>query len=222
MCGRYVLIADPNLIQQEFNLASLPEIGGQRYNIAPTQTLPVITNEKPGEISYLRWGLVPSWSKDPSIGAKMNNARSETAAEKPSFRTPFRRRRCLIPASGFYEWQQRENGKAPMFISLKDREVFGMAGLWDIWTSPEGQELRTFSVLTTDGNEFMQPIHDRMPVILRREDYALWLSGDNVPVPKLQALMKGYDSKLMTAYEVSKAVNKAGMDTPECIVPLAS
>lgn len=221
MCGRYVLIADPNLIQQEFNLSGVPDIGGQRYNIAPTQTLPVITNEKRGEISYLRWGLVPSWSKDPSIGAKMNNARSETAAEKPSFRTPFRRRRCLIPASGFYEWQQRENGKSPMFISLKDREVFGMAGLWDVWTSPEGQELRTFSVLTTDANEFMQPIHDRMPVILRREDYGLWLS-DNVAVPKLQSLMRGYDPKLMTAYEVSKAVNKAGMDTPECIVPLAS
>lgn len=222
MCGRYVLIADPNLMQQEFNLSSLPDLGGMRYNIAPMQTLPVITNEKPDEVSFLRWGLVPSWSKDASGAGKMNNARSETAAEKPSFRTPFRRRRCLIPASGFYEWQSREQGKAPMFIHLKNREVFGMAGLWDVWQSPDGGELRTFSVLTTDGNEFMQPIHDRMPVILRREDYALWLSGDDVPVSKLQALMKPYDSSAMTAYEVSKAVNKASMDTPECIVPLAS
>ncbi len=222
MCGRYVLIADPNLIQQEFNLAGTPDIGGMRYNIAPTQTLPVITNENPTEISYFRWGLVPSWAKDATGGAKMNNARSETAAEKPSFRTPFRRRRCLIPASAFYEWQTRPDGKAPMFIHLKDREVFGMAGLWDVWKSPEGQELRTFSVLTTDANEFMQPIHDRMPVILRREDYPLWLSTDDVPVAKLQALMKGYDPKLMTAYEVSRVVNSGRVDTPECITPLAS
>lgn len=222
MCGRYVLIADPNVIQQEFNLASPPIDFAMRYNIAPTQTLPVITNEKPDEISYLRWGLVPSWAKDASGAAKMNNARSETAAEKPSFRTPFRRRRCLIPASGFYEWQQREDGKSPMFIHLKDREVFGMAGLWDVWKSPDGGELRTFSVLTTDANPFMTPIHDRMPVILRREDYALWLSSGDVPVTKLQALMKGYDPDLMTAYEVSKMVNKASMDMPECIVPLAS
>jgi putative SOS response-associated peptidase YedK len=222
MCGRYVLIADPNLIQQEFNLSSLPDFGGMRYNIAPMQTLPVITNEKPDELSYLRWGLVPSWSKDASGAGKMNNARSETAADKPSFRTPFRRRRCLIPASGFYEWQQREHGKAPMYIHMKDREVFGMAGLWDVWKSPEGQELRTFSVLTTDANEFMQPIHDRMPVILRREDYALWLSDGDVPVSKLQALMKPYDPNVMTAYEVSKAVNRAATDSPECIIPLAS
>ncbi len=221
MCGRFVLIADPNLIQQEFNLSTAPDMA-MRYNIAPTQTLPVIINDKADEVSYLRWGLVPSWAKDAAGAAKMNNARSETAAEKPSFRTPFKRRRCLIPASGFYEWQVREKGKAPMFIHLKNREVFGMAGLWDVWRSPEGEELRTFSILTTDGNDFMQPIHDRMPVILRREDYALWLSTDDVPVDKLKALMKPYDSSDMTAYEVSKVVNNARMDTPECIAPLAS
>ncbi len=221
MCGRFVLIADPNLIQQEFNLSAAPDMA-MRYNIAPTQTLPVIINDKADEVSYLRWGLVPSWAKDAAGAAKMNNARSETAAEKPSFRTPFKRRRCLIPASGFYEWQVREKGKAPMFIHLKNREVFGMAGLWDVWRSPEGEELRTFSILTTDGNDFMQPIHDRMPVILRREDYALWLSTDDVPVDKLKALMKPYDSSDMTAYEVSKVVNNARMDTPECIAPLAS
>jgi len=221
MCGRFVLIADPNLIQQEFNLSAAPDMA-MRYNIAPTQTLPVIINDKADEVSYLRWGLVPSWAKDAAGAAKMNNARSETAAEKPSFRTPFKRRRCLIPASGFYEWQVREKGKAPMFIHLKNRDVFGMAGFWDVWRSPEGEELRTFSILTTDGNDFMQPIHDRMPVILRREDYALWLSSDDVPVEKLKALMKPYDSSDMTAYEVSKVVNNARMDTPECIAPLAS
>ncbi|MBE2272409.1 MAG: SOS response-associated peptidase [Anaerolinea sp.] len=221
MCGRYVLIADPNLIQQEFNLTSMPDFTA-RYNIAPTQTLPVVTNENPHELTLLRWGLVPSWSKDDSAAAKMINARSETAAEKPSFRTPFKRRRCLIPASGFYEWQQREGGKAPMFIHLKDREVFGFAGLWDMWRSPDGKELKTFTILTTTANEFTQPIHERMPVILHREDYGLWLANDDVPVAKLQALMKPYDADAMSAYEVSKAVNKVQIDSPECIAPLAS
>ena len=221
MCGRFVLIADPNVIQQEFNLTGVPDVT-PRYNIAPTQTLPVITNENPRELSFLRWGLVPSWAKDDTAGAKMINARAETVAEKPAFRSAFRRRRCLVPASGFYEWQARDDGKAPMFIHLKDREIFAFAGLWEVWQMPTGEPLRTFTILTTDANDFVSSIHNRMPVILRREDYASWLQPDEVPAEALQPLLQSYDPAAMAAHEVSKAVNRAGVDTPECIVPLAS
>ena len=221
MCGRFVLIADPNVIQQEFNLTGVPDVT-PRYNIAPTQTLPVITNENPRELSFLRWGLVPSWAKDDTAGAKMINARAETVAEKPAFRSAFRRRRCLVPASGFYEWQARDDGKAPMFIHLKDREIFAFAGLWEVWQMPTGEPLRTFTILTTDANDFVSSIHNRMPVILRREDYASWLQPDEVPAEALQPLLKPFDPAAMAAHEVSKAVNRATFDAPECIVPLAS
>src|SRR5690606_25133774 len=158
MCGRFVLIADPNAIQQEFNLASLPDLT-PRYNIAPTQGVAVITNEKPDELTFHRWGLIPSWAKEPEIGNKMINARSEGVEDKPAFRAAFKRRRCIIPASGFYEWKKLDaKQKAPMYIHLKDQEVFGLAGLWEIWYDPDGGEWRTATILTTDANEFMRPI----------------------------------------------------------------
>jgi putative SOS response-associated peptidase YedK len=221
MCGRYVLIADPAAIQQEFSLSSLPEIA-PRYNIAPRQTLPVITNEQPDEITFLQWGLITSWSKDESIASKMINARAETVDSKPAFRAAFRRRRCIVPASGFYEWQARETGKAPMFIHLNDRDVFGIAGLWEVWRSPEGEEQRTYTILTTDANTFMTPIHNRMPVILRREDYSLWLAPGEVPADDLKPLLEPYSAAAMAAYEVSKAVNRVTVDESKLIEPVAS
>ncbi|HLU08779.1 MAG TPA: SOS response-associated peptidase [Oceanobacillus sp.] len=222
MCGRFVLIADPNAIQQEFNLASLPDLT-PRYNIAPTQGVAVITNEKPDELTFHRWGLIPSWAKEPEIGNKMINARSEGVEDKPAFRAAFKRRRCIIPASGFYEWKKLDaKQKAPMYIHLKDQEVFGLAGLWEIWYDPDGGEWRTATILTTDANEFMRPIHDRMPVILPRESYAAWLQPGEVPAAQLKPLLKPYDPNAMTAYEVSKLVNRPGADVPECIAPLAS
>ena len=220
MCGRFVLAADPALLQRGFNLASLPDIQ-PRYNIAPTQPVPVITNEAPNALSMLRWGLIPSWSKDMSAASKMINARAETAAEKPAFRAAFRRRRCLIPATGFYEWQARENGRAPMFIYLKNTPVFAFAGLWEIWHSPQGDEVRTFTIITTEANSFMRTIHDRMPVILHPADYETWLDTSDVPVEVLCSLLRPFEAAEMNAYEVSKMVNRPTVDVPELIAPVA-
>lgn len=217
MCGRFVLTATPEAVQQVFNLATLPSEMEPRYNIAPTQPIAVITNEQPDTLTYFKWGLVPSWSKDALGGAKMLNARSETVAEKPSFRAAFKRRRCIIPADGFYEWQAHGKEKTPLFIHFEDREIFGMAGLWEVWHSPEGGELRTCTILTTSANDFMKPIHDRMPVILHKDDYPLWLSPAEEPTPVLQALMRPYSGDNLTAYPVSKAVNRPVIDAPELL-----
>ncbi|MDZ4763864.1 MAG: SOS response-associated peptidase [Chloroflexota bacterium] len=220
MCGRFALVVEPDLLQQTFQLASLPAVA-PRYNIAPTQYLPVITNDAPHDLTVLRWGLIPSWSKDASSASKMINARSETAADKPAFRAAFKRRRCIIPASGFFEWQAREDGKTPMFIHLKSAPLFGLAGLWEIWHSAQGDEMRTLTILTTEANTFMQPIHDRMPVILDPADYALWLQSGDVPADPLRALMRPYDPSDMAAYEVSKLVNRPTMDGSDVIRPVA-
>lgn len=220
MCGRFVLAADPETLQQAFNLASLPDIQ-PRYNIAPTQIIPVITNEAPDTLSMLRWGLIPSWSKDMSVASKMINARAETAAEKPAFHAAFRRRRCLIPATGFYEWQARENGRTPMFIHLKNAPVFAFAGLWEVWHSPQGDEVRSVTILTTEANSFMRSIHDRMPVILHSADYKTWLDSSEVPADVLRSLLRPFEAAEMTAYEVSRMVNRPTMDVPELIAPVA-
>jgi putative SOS response-associated peptidase YedK len=143
MCGRFVLTVNPDLVQTAFDLNSVPASMAPRYNIAPTQPVALITNENPHELTFYKWGLIPSWSKDPSMASKMINARSEGAAEKPAFRAAFKRRRCIIPTDGFYEWQQRAGEKVPMFIHFKNRAVFGFAGLWEIWHSPDGSEVRT-------------------------------------------------------------------------------
>jgi putative SOS response-associated peptidase YedK len=220
MCGRFVLTVNPEVIQTAFDLTTMPPIMSPRFNVAPTQPVAVISNENPHELTFYKWGLIPSWSKDASIGSKMINARSESAAEKPSFRSAFKRRRCIIPADGFYEWQQHGGEKIPMFIHMKGQEVFGIAGLWEVWHSPDGGEIRTCSILTTDANDFMQTIHNRMPVILHKEDYILWLSPEEEPTPVLQELMKPYSGDELTAYAVSKMVNKPGNDTPDLIQPV--
>lgn len=219
MCGRFVLTANPQSLQQEFDLSTPPVEVQPRYNIAPTQPVAVITNESPHQLTYHRWGLIPSWAKDMAMAAKMINARSESAAEKPAFRAAFRRRRCIIPADGFYEWQEQGKDKTPMFIHMQDRKLFGLAGLWEIWHDPEGGELRTCTILTTDANPFMQQYHHRMPVILHKEDYPLWLSPKEEPLPVLQGLMKPYDEDAFSAYAVSKAVNRPANDSPELLEP---
>jgi putative SOS response-associated peptidase YedK len=219
MCGRFVLNVDPAMLQTAFDLSSVPQFA-PRYNIAPTQAAPVITNENPKDAELYQWGLIPSWAKDVSVGSKMINARAETVEEKPAFRAAFKRRRCIIPASGFYEWQQRDDGKQPMYIHLKDDPLFGMAGLWEVWRDPEGKELRTFTILTTAANDFMRPIHDRMPVILKPEHYALWLEVDEQAAPNLRDLFKGVDADDMTAHDVSKAVNRPAVDMPNLILPV--
>jgi putative SOS response-associated peptidase YedK len=180
----------------------------------------VITNEDPRELTFHRWGLIPSWAKDPKIGSSMINARSEGVEDKPAFRAAFKRRRCLIPSDGFYEWQKRDGGKAPMFVHLKNHELFAFAGLWEVWRSAEGDELRTCTIMTTEPNELIKPIHNRMAVILRPEDYATWLSPDELPPAVLRPLLNAYEADRMAVYEVSKLVNSPGNDTPECIAPV--
>jgi putative SOS response-associated peptidase YedK len=220
MCGRFVLAVDPNQLALEFNLIGDTNVP-PNYNVAPTQSVAIISNESPSRLTFARWGLMPSWAKDLSMSAKMINARSETVDEKPAFRAAFKRRRCLIPASGFYEWQTRDDGKKyPMYIHPSDAEMFGFAGLWEVWHSPEGDELRTCTILTTAANDYMRAIHERMPVILPREQYADWLAPGDVPAGALKPLLRGYDPGRMTAHEVSKAVNRAGFSSPDMIAPM--
>lgn len=222
MCGRFVLTADTDTIQLAFDLTTMPDQHAPRFNIAPSQPIAVITNENSKVLTFHKWGLLPSWAKDPKMGNKMINARAETAAEKPAFRAAFKRRRCLIPADGFFEWQKRAGGKVPMFIHMKDYSPFAFAGLWEIWYSPEGDELRTATILTTDPNDLMAEIHNRMPVILERKDYAQWLSPDDQKASDLMPLMKPFDSSNMGAYAVSTYVNSPANDSPEAIEPVAS
>jgi putative SOS response-associated peptidase YedK len=219
MCGRFALAADPELIQQKFDLSSVPEGVTARYNIAPSQPVALITNEDSATLTFHRWGLIPSWSKDPAIGNRMINARSETAHEKPSFRSAFKRRRCLIPATGFYEWTKQGQSKVPMYIHLRDHELFAFAGLWEVWHSPEGDEIRTCTILTGEPNDVVRPLHNRMAVILHEDDYDLWLSPDELPADALKPLLRPYEAERMDAYEVSTLVNKPTNDLPECIVP---
>jgi putative SOS response-associated peptidase YedK len=221
MCGRFVIAVSPEAVQAEFELNST-EGFTVSFNVAPTQYAPVITNEHPKKLSFYRWGLVPSWAKDISVGNKMINARADGIAEKPSFRSALKRRRCIVPVSGFYEWQKGEGkAKTPMYIHLKDAEVFGLAGLWEVWNSPDGDELCTFTIITTDANDFMTPIHNRMPVILPKADYAKWLDPNEVEAKVLQPLLKPFDSRKMTAYEVSRAVNTPSINEPDLIRPVA-
>ncbi len=219
MCGRFTLTATPEAVQQALNLESLPDDLIPRYNIAPSQQVGVITNDEPKKLVLYKWGLLPGWSKDPAMGNKMINARGESLQEKPAFRVAFRRRRCLIPADGFFEWKQEaKSKKTPMFIHLANREIFTMAGLWEIWRSPAGDETRSFTIITCEPNAFMEPIHNRMPVILTPEARQLWLAEDTPP-ELLQSLLKPYDAAL-DAFEVSTRINRATYDEPDVLEPV--
>jgi putative SOS response-associated peptidase YedK len=220
MCGRYVINADPQQMQQAFALTTVPEFA-PRFNIAPTQLLPVITNDHPNQAALLRWGLLPSWAKDESMGSKLINARAETVDEKPSFRNAYKRRRAIIPATGYYEWQVKDDGKHPMYIHMKDNALIGLAGLWEIWKNPEGEYVRTYAIITTTANTFTSSIHDRMPVILNRHDYDRWLNTPEDQAAGLRDLLVPYaHNDQMTAHEVSKAVNRATIDIPNLILPV--
>lgn len=212
MCGRFSLTANEAELNLRFELEGGEAPYVPRYNGAPTQMLAVITGEKPGELSYQRWGLIPPWAKDISIGNKMINARAETITEKSSFRNPLFSRRCLVPADGFYEWQQ-DAGKQPYRIFVKNNPIFCMAGIWERWKSPEGEIVESFSIITTEANSFIKPIHNRMPVILKQEDEKTWLSGKKPD--EILSLLKQYPSEGMDAYPVSKLVNSPRNDARE-------
>jgi putative SOS response-associated peptidase YedK len=212
MCGRFSLTANEAELNLRFELAGGDAPYVPRYNGAPTQMLAVITNENPHKLTYNRWGLIPPWAKDISIGTKMINARAETITEKPSFRTPLFSKRCLVPSDGFYEWQQ-DAGKQPYRIFVKNNPIFAMASLWERWKSPKGGTIDSFSIITTEANSFMKPIHSRMPVILNREDEIAWLASKNHE--EVLALLKPYPAEELDAYPVSKLVNSPRNDRPE-------
>lgn len=220
MCGRYTLTITGSMLADWFGIAEGELDLVPRYNIAPTQeVLTVISDGQRNHARPMRWGLIPSWAKDISIGSRMINARAETLAEKPSFRTALRKRRCLVPADGFYEWQQTGGRKRPMRIVLRSREPFAFAGLWDTWRSPEGEAITSCTIVTTSANSLMEPIHSRMPVILPRENEAAWLAPDNEDVQALCGLLLPYPSERLEAYEVSGLVNSPRNETSQCIAP---
>lgn len=211
MCGRFTLKAKPEPIKAEFKAASiLPESAGfERFNIAPSQMIAaVLNNESERVVTQLKWGLVPSWAKDPDIGNRMINARSETITEKPSFRDAFKKRRCIIPTSGFYEWKKSAygGGKQPFYFYLKEKEVFGFAGLYEEWLDQQtGELLETCTIITTTANAVLKPVHDRMPVILMATDYDEWLDEKQTDTERLQRLLVPYSADAMAiAYRQSR------------------
>ena len=221
MCGRYTLHSRAEFIAERFGVQVPPTLSG-RFNIAPSQqVLAVWLNPEvqQRELVALRWGLIPFWADDPSIGNRMTNARSETVAEKPSFRRAFKSQRCLLVADGFYEWQETNGKKQPSYITLKDGRPFGLAGLWECWDK-QGESIESCTILTTDANEIMSAIHDRMPVIIPPEKYSLWLDPAEHDPKKLTGLLRPFDSDEMTAYPVSTFVNNAKHDSAQCIEPI--
>jgi putative SOS response-associated peptidase YedK len=219
MCGRYTLINLAALTQAFPWIDEPPPNDVSRYNIAPTQPVLGIANNHADRFEHFHWGLIPSWAKDPAIGNRMINARAETLAEKPAFRTALRRRRCLIPADGFYEWRKDPGGKTktPMLIRMKTGDVFAFAGIWETWHSPDGSVLPSCTVITARPNELMATIHDRMPVILKPEDYQRWLDPNERDPAGLNDLLQPFSADQMDARPVSRTVNSPKNDSPACI-----
>jgi len=239
MCGRFALTIDPADLQDAFPEFTFPGQFAPRFNIAPTQPVLVIPNDGAGRADFFVWGLIPSWAKDPSIGARLINARAETLAEKPSFRAAFRYHRCLILADGFYEWQTPTTNasqvgskvKIPHYIRLKSGRPFAFAGLWEDWRQrmpgqrmpgqrmPDGSQVKSATIITTQPNELMARLHNRMPVILPPETYARWLEPAPRQPADLQGLLAPYPAEAMSAYPVSTLVNSPANDRPECLAP---
>jgi putative SOS response-associated peptidase YedK len=240
MCGRFTLRTSASVIAEQFGLFEVPGFAA-RFNIAPSQPVPVIRMRAeppqgsvkgdspifaetkigtvPRELVWLRWGLVPSWAKDPAIGSRLINARAETAAEKPAFRMAMRRRRCLIVADGFYEWQRGGRKKQPYFIHLREDRTFAFAGVWEAWEGADHSTLETCAILTTAANELVSPLHDRMPVILCDACCAAWLDPAVEDPRQLAPLLRPYASDEMQAHPVGDFVNSPTHDSPRCIEP---
>ena len=198
MCGRYSLISDLQDLARPFEFDGVEFEYSPRYNIAPTQQVLTVTNRESRQAEYMRWGLIPSWAKEPSIGNRMINARSETLAQKPSFRNALQRRRCLVLADGFYEWQNMGKAKRPMRVVLKSRKPFAFAGLWESWRSPEGDTVRSCTIVTTGANDLLRPIHERMPVILHKETEKYWLEQHLNDISTVKELLKPYPEELLS------------------------
>ena len=219
MCGRFSQAQIAELDREVFKLLSIPSLP-PRFNVAPTQEVAVV--RQPGaaderSLDLLRWGLIPYWAKDPSIGNRMINARAESVADKPAFRDSFRERRCLVPSNGFYEWSKTEHGKQPYYVRVLGGKLFAFAGLWDRWRDSSGDVRETFTIITTEPNELLRPVHNRMPVILAPQDYDRWLASDPAD---LTTLLRPYPSEQMSYYPVSRYVNSPDNEGPECIRPV--
>lgn len=218
MCGRFSFVMEDALIRERFGVRVTTAIYKARYNCAPTQSLAVITSDRPDELQFMRWGLIPSWAKDKSIGPKMINARAETVSEKPSFRSALKSRRCLVPATGFFEWKREGKSKIPFLIRMKEQNGFCFAGLWDRWNSPEGEFIESFTIITTTPNELVSGIHDRMPVILPRESEKRWL-GTATDLHDITSLLQPFPPEQMEACAVSSRVNSTTNDDPSVLLP---
>jgi putative SOS response-associated peptidase YedK len=218
MCGRFTLRSSGEAVAEEFGLPEVPDLT-PRFNIAPGQSVAVVRQQPRAEgreLAYVRWGLIPAWADDPSIGDRLANARSETAAARPSFRRAFRSRRCLVVADGFYEWRRANGRKQPCFVGLKNDHPFGRAGLWERWEKG-GKPVESCTILTTEANELMRPIHERMPVIVPPDQYGLWLDPRFEDTEKLAKLLRPFPSEGMLAYRVSALVNNPRNDVPQCV-----
>ena len=220
MCGRYALTSSPEEIAERFNLVWARLEASAHYNIAPSQMVSVVRDTGQGrELVFLKWGLIPSWAKDSTIGVKLINARAETLANKPAFRSAYRYRHCLIPADAFYEWKPVAGRKQPYCIRMSDQKLFAMAGLWEHWVNPSGEPLETCTIVTTDANARVAELHNRMPAIIAPGDYAAWLDASNT---NAQQLLRPFPSEQLIAYPVTPRVNNVKNDDAECLAPLAA
>ena len=220
MCGRFALLTHAEALIERFGVEEVIKRPEPRYNIAPTQNVTVVVQREKLQLTEMRWGLIPSWAKDVSIGNRMINARAETVAEKPSFRSAFKKRRCLILADGFYEWQKVGKIKIPTHIRLKSREPFAFAGLYEYWKTKSGKMLESCAIITTTPNELMSPIHHRMPVIVSPENEVAWLDLENQDVSELLSILQPYTPDQMEAFEVSDFVNSPKNQGPLCTKPV--
>ena len=223
MCGRYRLSRRKQIVEEYFDTVSDEPDWAPRYNVDPTQPVPVISQhpkEPVRELSQMRWGLIPSWAKDPSGAASMINARSESASMKPAFRDALKSRRCLIPADGFYEWKRDGKTKQPFCFEVNQGQLFAFAGLWDRWKDPSGNWIKTCSILTTTPNAVTSAVHDRMPVILDPDSYDLWLDPGITDAHVASELLKPFDAGLMRSYPVSTRINHVANDDEECSRPV--
>ncbi len=218
MCGRFTLTISGNEIAKSFKVKEVQD-WSPRYNIAPSQEVVTIVQglQSQRQLKAMKWGLIPSWSKDGQIGNRLINARGETVAEKPSFRNAFKHRRCLIIADGFYEWQNQSNSKQPYYIHLKTRQPFAFAGLWSVWNSGQTEEVLSCCIITTEAHELMKPLHHRMPVLLSGDSYSQWLDPTFSDTDTLGSFLTPYDSNAMSAYQVSQKVNRPTNDHPNCL-----
>ncbi|HXI93280.1 MAG TPA: SOS response-associated peptidase [Blastocatellia bacterium] len=222
MCGRFVRKRSSSAMARDFGVQEITDDLQPSFNVAPTDKVAVVLNNGVKQLVAMRWGLVPFWATDPKIASKHINARAETLTVKPAFKDAFKRRRCLVVADGFFEWQKQGATKIPMFIHLEPERPFGFAGLYEIWTPPLGEKLVTCTIITTEANELVRPIHDRMPVILPKDAEDFWLDSAVEDHTRLLDLLQPYQASDMSAFTVSKLVNSVKNNSPECIEPVSA